>query len=121
MADYLQMGARGRLDVIPSVNKALHDLGKFAFVALHLLSTSGRHSSSVAKLLYLIERLEELHTEVQRMISSSHLDTKVLYDVLRWWSSSNLSMRYKNLATEDEWRPPVDKRCNVTKANLPRS
>ena len=66
--------------------KALRDLGTFAFVALHLFSAGGRHSSAVAKLLRLIERLEEIHTEVQGMISSPHLATTLLYDVSRRWS-----------------------------------
>ena len=41
--------------------------------------------SAVAKLLRLIERLEELHTKVQGMISSPHLAMTLLYDVLRRW------------------------------------
>ena len=46
----------------------------------------GRHSSAVAELLRLIERLEELYTEVQGMISSPHLATTLLFDVSRRWS-----------------------------------
>ena len=42
--------------------------------------------SAVAELLCLIERLEELHTEVQRMISSPHLATTLLFNVMWRWS-----------------------------------
>ena len=80
------MAARIRLAVIPSADEALRNLGTFAFVASQLFSTGGRHSSAVAELLRLIERLEELHTEVQGMISSPHLVTTLLYDVSRRWS-----------------------------------
>ena len=60
---------RVRLAVIPSADEALHDLGTLAFVASHLFSTGGgRHSPAVAKIIHLIERLEELQTEVQGMI-----------------------------------------------------
>ena len=84
--DSLRVATRVRLAVIPSVDKALCDLGTFDFVALHLYSAGVRHSSAVAELLNLIERLEEIHTEVQGMISSPHLTTILLYDVLRQWS-----------------------------------
>ena len=57
-----------RLAVILSADDALRDLSTFAFVALHLFSTGGCHLSAVAKILCLIERLEELHTEVQGTI-----------------------------------------------------
>ena len=62
------MAARVRLAVIPSADKALHDLGTFAFVALHLFSAGRRHLSAVVELLRLIEKLEDLHTDVKRMI-----------------------------------------------------
>ena len=45
----------------------------------------GWHSSSVAELLRLIERLEELHTKVQGMISPPHLTTTLLFNVSRRW------------------------------------
>ena len=80
------MAARVRLAVIPSADKALRDLGTFDFVASHLLSAGGHHSSAVAELLHLIGRLEELHTEVQGMISSPHLAMILLFDVLWRWS-----------------------------------
>ena len=85
-AESLQMAARVRLAVIPSADEALRDLGTFTFVASHLFSAGGRHSSAVAELLRLVERLEELHTEVQGMISFPHLATTLLYDVSRRWS-----------------------------------
>ena len=62
------MSARVRLAVIPSEDDDLRELGTFAFVALHLFSAGGHHLSAVAKLLRLIERLEELHTKVQGVI-----------------------------------------------------
>ena len=42
--------------------------------------------SAVAELLRLIERLEDLHTEVQGRISFPHLATALLFDVLQRWS-----------------------------------
>ena len=63
-ADSLRMDAMVRLAIILSAYKELRYLGTFAFVASHLFSKNGRHSSAVAELLCLIERLEELHTEV---------------------------------------------------------
>ena len=68
LADSFRMAARVRLAIIPSADEALYNLGKLAFVALHLFSVGGRHSSAVAGLLRLIERLEEIHNEVQGMI-----------------------------------------------------
>ena len=85
-ADSLQIYARFRLAVILSADEALRDLGTFTFVALHLLSAGRRHSSAFAEIIHLIERLEELHTEVQGMISSPNLATTLIYDVLRRWS-----------------------------------
>ena len=86
LADFLRLAARVRLAVTPSADETHRDLGIFAFVASHLFSPGGRHSSAVAKILRLIERLEELHTEVQGMISSPHLATTLLFDVSRRWS-----------------------------------
>ena len=48
------MAARVRLSVIPSMDEALRNLSTFAFVALHLLSMSGRHSSVIADILRLV-------------------------------------------------------------------
>ena len=84
-ADSLRTAARVRLACILSADEALHDLGTFAFVASHVFSTVGRHESAFTELLCLIERLEELHTEVQGMITSLHLATTLLYGVSRWW------------------------------------
>ena len=84
--DSLRTAAWVLLDVIPSADEALCDLATFAFVASHLFSVGGRHSSAVAELLRLIEILEELHTKVQGMISSPHLVTTLLFDVSRRWS-----------------------------------
>ena len=67
------------------VDEALCDLGTFAFVSLHLFSAGQRHAAAVFELLRLIERLEDLHTKVQGMITHLHLETELLYDVLRKW------------------------------------
>ena len=80
------MAARVRLSVILSTDEALRELRTFAIVALHLFSAGGRPLSAVAKILRLIERLEDLYTEVQGMISSPHLSTTLLYDVSQRWS-----------------------------------
>ena len=69
------MSAEASLSVIPSADEALHVLVTFAFVASHLFSTVGQHATAVLELFHIIERLEELHTEVQGMITSPHLET----------------------------------------------
>ena len=45
-------------------------------------ATMGQHEAEVAELLFLIERLEELHTKVQGMITPPHLAVIVLFVVL---------------------------------------
>ena len=60
--------------------------------------------SAVSELLLLIDRLEELHIEVQRMISSPHLATTLLFDVLQRWSQY-LSRCVLALALEVEEAP----------------
>ena len=82
----LQIDARVRLAVILSGDEAIHNLGTLAFVVSQLFSAGRRHSSAFADLTHLIERLEELHTEVQGMISSLHLAMTHFYDVLQRWS-----------------------------------
>ena len=62
------MAARVRLAVTLSMDKALRNLGKFAFVALHLFSAGMRHLSAVSELLRLIERLQEIHNKAQGVI-----------------------------------------------------
>ena len=81
--DSLQMVARVRLAVILSVDKAIRNLSTLVFIVSHIFSTGGCHWSGVTELLRLIERMEELHTEVQGMISYPNLATKILYDVSR--------------------------------------
>ena len=85
-AEYLQTALRVLLDAIPSVEEALRDLGTFAFVALHIFFAGGWHSLAVVDILCLIESLEELHTEVQGIISPPHPAMTLLYNVLRRWS-----------------------------------
>ena len=80
------MDARVRLAVIPSKDLALRNLGTLPFVASHIFFVGGRHSSSIAEILRLIKSLEEIHTEVQGMISCPNLATTLLYDVSRRWS-----------------------------------
>ena len=84
-ADSLRTAARVRLAAITYAEEALRNLGTFAFVASHLFCAGGRHWSAVAELLRVIERLEELHTEVQGVISSPHLATTLIFDVSRQW------------------------------------
>ena len=86
LVESLQTDARESLAAIPSVDEALRKLGTFTFTASHLFSAGGRHSSAVAELPCLIENLEDLHTEVQGIISYSYLSMTVIYDVLRLWS-----------------------------------
>ena len=71
---------------IPYADEALRDLSTFFFVLLHLFSAAGQHTSAVAELLRIIERLEELHIKVKEIITSPHLATTLLYDVTCWWS-----------------------------------
>ena len=61
LADYLRTSVWGCLAAVPSADKALRNLGTFAFVAVHLLSAERRHAAAVMELLCLIERLENLH------------------------------------------------------------
>ena len=42
--------------------------------------------SDIVELLRIIERLEEIHIEVQGMISYPYLAMKILFDMLRQWS-----------------------------------
>ena len=77
----LQMSTRACLAAIPSTDKALQDLGRFAFVDLHLLSAGGRKSQASKDILRLIASMEEIHTKVQGMIASTHLSTALHYDV----------------------------------------
>ena len=72
------MAVRVCLSNLLSTDEGLCDLGMFTFITLHLFSTGGRHLSAATDLLCLIERLEELHTKVQGMISSTNLDTTLL-------------------------------------------
>ena len=58
----MRMAAIICLAVIPSADKALRNLGMFAFFASHFFSAGGRHIPAVADVLRLIERLEDLHT-----------------------------------------------------------
>ena len=85
LADSLQTATRFRLAVIPFVCKALRDLGKLAFIPLHMFSTGGRYSPAISELLRFIERLKDLHTEIQVMISYPHLATTIMYDVSWRW------------------------------------
>ena len=82
----LWTAVRVRLAAIPSTEEDIQYLGMCSFVALYLLFVGGRHSSAVAELLCLIERLEELCIEVQGMISSPHLSMTLMYDVSLWCS-----------------------------------
>ena len=79
--DSLQTAVRVFLANIPSVEEALRNLATFAFVALRLFSAGGRHLPAVTEILRFIERLEEIHTKFQGMLSYPHPSTTLLYDV----------------------------------------
>ena len=85
LANSLRISAMVRLAFIPSADETLRDLGNFDFVALYLFSAGERHSSSVFELLLPIDRLEELHTEVQGTISLPHLARTLQFSVSRRW------------------------------------
>ena len=82
----MRISVRVRLVVFLSADEALCNLGTFAFVASHIFYEGRRHSSVVAKLLCIIESLEDIHTEVQGMILSLHQTTTLIYDVSWRWS-----------------------------------
>ena len=82
----LQIDVRVRLAGIPSLDKALRNLGTFAFVASHLFYAVKRHSSAIVYLLCLIERLEKLHIDIEGRILSPHLASTLLCNVSRRWS-----------------------------------
>ena len=87
-ADSMQNAAQFILVVSTSADEALHNLGNFAFVKAHLLSMGGRHTEEFADILSLIERLEEIQTKVQGMISSPHLVTTLLYNMSQRWTQN---------------------------------
>ena len=80
------MATRVRLATIPSAEEALCNLVTFDFVVLHLFSMRERHSSVITDLLCIIERLDELHTKAQGMISSPPLATTLIFYVSQRWS-----------------------------------
>ena len=57
LADYLRMAVRVHLAIILSADDGLRVLGTFAFVTSQLFSLGRHQSSSVAKLLCLIDRM----------------------------------------------------------------
>ena len=98
--DSLRTAARVRLAAIPSANEELWDLGTFAFVASHLFSAGGRHLSDIAELLCRTKRTEELHTEVQVIISSPNLSMTLIYD-FSWRWNLYLNMCVATSVSED--------------------
>ena len=62
--DSLQTAARVHLAAILSVEESLCNLGTFFFIAFHLFSVGWWHSSAIADLLRLIEKLYELHIDL---------------------------------------------------------
>ena len=86
LAYSLRTAARVRLGAIPSTDEALWNFVKFNFVTLNLFSAGRRNSPAVTELLGLIERLEEIHTKAQGIISSHHLARTILYNVSQRWS-----------------------------------
>ena len=86
-ANSLQTATRVHLDDITSADEALLNLDIFYFIVLHLLSVGGIHAVSVMDLLHIIERLEDIQTEVQGMITLPNLTMVLLYDISRGWST----------------------------------
>ena len=85
-ADSFLKSTRVCVDATQSTYEAIRDLGTFAFIASYLLSMGRRHATVIMDILYLIERLEELHTEVQGKITPPHLSTALIYYMSRLWS-----------------------------------
>ena len=71
------------IESILSTDEVLSNLGTFTFVALHLFYVGGRNFQAISELLRLIERLEELQTNVQVIITSPRLSMSLLYYVPR--------------------------------------
>ena len=57
-------------------------MDKLDFVTVHLFNVGVRHAASVADILRLIERLEELQTYVHGMMKHPHPATTLLFDML---------------------------------------
>ena len=74
------------LEDILSSDEALCDLGIFFSVASYLSFVVRRQSSAIVEILCLIEKLEDLHTEVQGIISSPNISTGLIYNVSQRWS-----------------------------------
>ena len=55
----MQAAVRVCLVANPSTEEAFRDLGTFSFVALHFFSAGGQHSSTIAEILHIIERLDD--------------------------------------------------------------
>ena len=60
-------------------------LGHLCICCVAPLICRGRHTEAVTEIVRIINRLEELHTEVQEMIKSSHLATTLIYNRPRKW------------------------------------
>ena len=58
LADSLKAAVRVFLSTISSTDEAMHDLGNFTFVASRLLSLVRSHSSEIAEIIRIIDRLE---------------------------------------------------------------
>ena len=99
LLDSLRTSTRVRLASIRSMEEALLNLGTFAFVVLHLSSAGRWHLSAIAELLCIIERLEDLHTKFQEMISSPHLSMTLISN-LPWQWSLYVNMCVAVLASE---------------------
>ena len=84
--DSLLADAWFRLTDILSADEALHNLGYVAFVSSALFSFYGQHTASVAEIICIVKRLEELHTEVQGNIKFPHIVTTIIYGMSMRWS-----------------------------------
>ena len=75
----LWTAAQVHLAVTLYVDDTLRELGNFSFVAADLFSAGRRHTVAVSDLLRLTERLEDLQTEAQGMITNPHLSMTLIF------------------------------------------
>ena len=68
-----------------STDELLRNLVTSKFIVLYLFSAGWRHAVAGAETPNFIERLIELHTEVQGIITPPRLSTTLPYDIFRRW------------------------------------
>ena len=71
-ADSLRNATRVCLVAIPSAYEALCNLGTSFFVVSHFFYMGKHHMAAIMQILFLIGRLEEIHTKEHGMITYPH-------------------------------------------------